>query len=179
MDFKDKVVVVTGGARGIGKTICDEFRKAGAQVCTIDLLDNDYFVGDIADEKTLINFKEKEMKFAHVTIKVKDLEESLKFYQEIVGLPLVSRFPAGPNMEIVFLGEGETLVELIHDSGQTDISIGSDISIGFAVDSLDETMEFLKGKGIDIHSGPFEPNPNTKFLFVLDPNGLRIQFIEQ
>lgn len=59
MDFKDKVVVVTGGARGIGKTICDEFRKAGAQVCTIDLLDNDYFVGDIADEKTLINFKEK------------------------------------------------------------------------------------------------------------------------
>lgn len=59
MDFKDKVVVVTGGARGIGKTICDEFRKVGAQVCTIDLLDNDYFVGDIADEKTLINFKEK------------------------------------------------------------------------------------------------------------------------
>ena len=119
------------------------------------------------------------MKFVHVTINIKDLEESLNFYQEIVGLPLVCRFPAGPNMEIVFLGEGETLVELIHDSANTDITIGSDISIGFAVDSLDETMEFVKEKGIDIHSGPFEPNPNTRFFFVLDPNGLRVQFIEQ
>ncbi len=58
-DFKDKVVVVTGGARGIGKCICDEFRKAGAQVCVIDLLDNDYFVGDIADKDTLERFAEK------------------------------------------------------------------------------------------------------------------------
>ena len=107
------------------------------------------------------------------------MNESLKFYEEIVGLPIVNRFPAGPNMEIVFLGEGETLVELIHDTANTDITIGSGISIGFGVDSLDETMEFVKEKGIDIHSGPFEPNPNTRFFFVLDPNGLKVQFIEQ
>ncbi len=119
------------------------------------------------------------MKFAHVTINVKDLEESVKFYQEVVGLPLVNRFPAGPNMEIVFLGEGETLVELIHDAANTDITIGKDISIGFAVDSLDDMMDFVKDKGIEIESGPFEPNPNTRFFFVLDPNGLRVQFIEQ
>lgn len=119
------------------------------------------------------------MKFAHVTINVKNLEESLKFYEEIVGLPVVNRFPARPNMEIVFLGHGETLVELIHDSTNNDVSIGSDISIGFGVDSLDETIAFVKEKGIDIHSGPFQPNPNTRFFFVLDPNGLKVQFIEQ
>ena len=45
-NFKDKVVVVTGGAQGIGRCITDEFEKAGAQVCVIDRQDGDYFVGD-------------------------------------------------------------------------------------------------------------------------------------
>ena len=59
MMFQDKVVVVTGGAMGIGKCLCEEFEKAGAKVCTIDLLENPYFVGDIADEATLVRFAEK------------------------------------------------------------------------------------------------------------------------
>ena len=65
--FQNKVVVVTGGAMGIGKCICEEFEKAGAKVCTIDLLDNPYFVGDISDEQTLIRFAEKVIaEYGHV-----------------------------------------------------------------------------------------------------------------
>lgn len=59
MDFKDKIVVVTGGAKGIGKTISEEFRKSGAKVAIIDIVENDYFIGDIADENTLKIFAEK------------------------------------------------------------------------------------------------------------------------
>ena len=66
-DFKKKIVVVTGGARGIGRCICEKFREAGATVCVIDLLPNDYFVGDIADKVTLERFAEKVIAdFGHV-----------------------------------------------------------------------------------------------------------------
>ena len=56
MDFKDKVVVVTGGAQGIGRCIADEFQQAGAQVCVIDKQPGDHFVGDIADKQVLERF---------------------------------------------------------------------------------------------------------------------------
>ena len=119
------------------------------------------------------------MAFLWTTITVKDMEESLKFYQNIVGLPLNRRFPAGPGREIAFLGGDGTKVELICSEKIKEVNIGSDISLGFAVKSLDEKIAFLEGKGIKLHSGPFAPNPHTKFFYILDPNGLRIQFVEQ
>ena len=57
--FRGKVVVITGGAAGIGKCIGEEFEKAGAAVCVIDKADNPYFVGDIGDENTLRAFAQK------------------------------------------------------------------------------------------------------------------------
>ena len=54
--FQNKVVVLTGGVDGIGRCIREEFEKAGATVCYIDIQDNPCFVGDIGEELTLRQF---------------------------------------------------------------------------------------------------------------------------
>ncbi len=119
------------------------------------------------------------MKFVWSTLYVRDLTASVHFYEAFVGLPLMKQFQAGPDTVIAFLGDGETQIELIQETGRTPSSTGSDISWGFAVDSLDEVYAKAKAAGLPIDSEPEQPTPNTKFFFVRDPDGLRIQFVEQ
>ena len=54
--FKNKVVIVTGGANGIGRCIADEFRKQGAIVRVIDKQEGEHFVGDISQKEVLEAF---------------------------------------------------------------------------------------------------------------------------
>ena len=60
--FQDKVVIVTGGANGIGKCIADEFRKQGACVYVIDRQEGDHFVGDISKKEVLEAFVSEVLK---------------------------------------------------------------------------------------------------------------------
>ena len=67
MDFKNKIVIVTGGAQGIGRCIAEEFEKLGATVCVIDKQQGDHFVGDLADKQVLEQFaKDVIEKHGHV-----------------------------------------------------------------------------------------------------------------
>ena len=54
--FKDKVVIVTGGANGIGRCIADEFRSLGAVVYVIDKQEGEHFVGDVSQKEVLESF---------------------------------------------------------------------------------------------------------------------------
>ncbi|MGB4406883.1 MAG: VOC family protein [Sphaerochaeta sp.] len=119
------------------------------------------------------------MDFSWTTIRVNDMEESLAFYQEIVQLPLQGRSNLEGGMELAFLGAGETKVELIWRKDEKAAHYGQDISMGFFVDDLDATMKFVTANDIPILGGPFKPNEHIRFFYILDPNGLRIQFVEQ
>lgn len=118
--------------------------------------------------------------FCWVTINVKDMEDSLRFYQEIVGLKVNRRFKPMPTTEISFLGsEGtNTEVELIKNDKIVNLQHGKDISMGFIVKSLEETIAKLNSKKVENIEGPFQPGPNVKFIYITDPNGVKIQFVE-
>jgi len=121
------------------------------------------------------------MKFLWTAIYVKNLEESITFYSSLVGLQVLKRFPAGPGIEIAFMGNGidnETLVELLADSNNSTFNYSEFISIGFAVDSVDEMLETVKSKNIPVHNGPIE-RPASKFFYIKDPNGVNVQFFQQ
>lgn len=115
------------------------------------------------------------MKLNHVTIQCRDLEKSVKFYEEIAGLSIVRELTGGPH-RICFLanGEGETCVELIDNPDAA--YEGKGLSMGFGCDDVDAYREELAAKGF----GPtpmIAPNPHVKFFFVSDPDGVQIQFI--
>jgi lactoylglutathione lyase len=121
------------------------------------------------------------MKFLWTAIYVKNLDESIAFYSNLVGLQVSKRFPAGPGMEIAFMGNGitnETLVELLADSNNSTVNYSEFISIGFAVDSVEAMLDTLKSKNIPVHNGPIE-TPGSKFFYIKDPNGLNVQFFQQ
>lgn len=106
------------------------------------------------------------------------MDESINFYQNIIGLSMNKRTKLSPDFELAFLGSGETQVELICNSSDLSLPIGNNVSIGFQVESLDEFIAFLAKNGIAVYEGPYQPNPGIKFMYILDPNGLKIQFIE-
>ena len=116
------------------------------------------------------------------TYSVFDLDATIAFYRDLLGLKVVRRLAAGPQKEIAFLGTGtqpQTLVELCTSDNARDLAHSTTISLGFSVEDLDKAMARAEQLEIPIHSGPFAPNPETRFCFVLDPNGVKIQLVEQ
>ena len=109
------------------------------------------------------------------------MDESIAFYSNLLGLKPIRRFPAGPGIEITFMGNGtenETLVELLYDANAQEIAFGESLSIGFAVTSVDAMLETIKSLGLSVHRGPIK-TPTSTFLTVKDPNGLNVQLFQQ
>lgn len=119
------------------------------------------------------------MQFCWTTLHVKDMEASLAFYQGTVGLGINRRFKAGDTREIVFLGDGPTQLELICD-GEGTHSCSEGISIGFIIQgSLEGHIQLLNEQGHTSISEIYAPNPMMRFIYVKDPDGFSVQFVER
>lgn len=114
------------------------------------------------------------IKVQYSTVIVKSLEESVRFYRDVLG------FREGYHVELpvggaitIMESEGGACVELIENPAfETGL-----YSIGTDVDDLDEAVEVLKNNGYDT-TGPAVPTTVGRMTFVKDPNGVRICLIE-
>lgn len=118
------------------------------------------------------------MKNLWTTIHVKNMDDSVKFYTEILDLTVDKRYSPAEGVEIAFLGSGETKFELISTPQSDGVTFTNHVSTGFSVESVDAYIKHLREKGIEIIEGPLAPNPYVKFFYILDPNGYRIQLVE-
>ena len=120
------------------------------------------------------------MRYAHTTIMVSDIEKSIEFYQTVAGLELKCKFMTDEEDKLLaFLADkdGGTEIELIQDFRQKP-QHGPGISLGFAVKNIEAYLEKLRSRGYET-TGIISPNIRTQFFFVNDPDGVKIQLIEQ
>ena len=114
------------------------------------------------------------MKLKYGTIIVKDMDESIKYYTEVIGLKIDSQYNPQPGITITLLkGEGDALIELIKNP--TD-EIGL-YSVGMVVEDLNTAVEQLKAKGAKITMEPV-PITDGALAFVEDPNGVKIALVQ-
>lgn len=119
------------------------------------------------------------MEFCWSTLYVKDLDQTVRFYEKVIGLSLVRRFKESNQLEIAFVGDGKTQLELIRDTTRPGGNVGGDISWGFTVDSLDQAFADMKAQGVRILCDPVQPAPHVRFFFIEDPNGFRVQIVQK
>ncbi|WP_411735253.1 VOC family protein [Paenibacillus sp. M2] len=117
------------------------------------------------------------IKLNWITLRVSNLEASLSFYHDMLGLPIQRKFESR-GRQIAMLGmENEAKLELIEGS-ESILKPEAGVSIGYEVNSLDEAMERLAELNIPIVRGPIQPNPHLRFIYITDPDGFEVQLAE-
>ncbi len=114
------------------------------------------------------------MHIKHVTIKVRNLEQSIQFYETMTELAVSRRFKAAP-AELAFMtnGNGETEIELLQiPQGQT--YEGKGMFICFETDRLDQKHQLAQTQGLN-PSPIQEPGDLTRYFYVYDPDGVSVQ----
>ncbi|HVY70684.1 MAG TPA: VOC family protein [Verrucomicrobiae bacterium] len=124
----------------------------------------------------------KVTKLLHTRYRLNDLEKSVKFYREILGLEEVRRHKSPRGSELVFLKapESEETIELCHFPNSGAVVVQPDLThLAFQVDSLEEFGKHLASHGLKYSDGPTYKETGGGFAFIDAPEGYEIELIER
>jgi lactoylglutathione lyase len=123
----------------------------------------------------------KAKKLLHTRYRVNDLERTVTFYRQVLGLEEVRRHKSPRGSELVFMKapESEELIELCHFPASGPVQVQPDLThLAFEVDSLDDFGKHLAKLGLKYSDGPHLKPDGGGIAFIDAPEGYEIELIQ-
>ena len=123
----------------------------------------------------------KAKKLLHTRYRVNDLERTVQFYKDVLGLEEVRRNKSPRGSELAFLKApgSEELIEITYFPGSGPVQVQPDLThLAFEVESLEEFGKHLAKFGLKFSDGPTKSSSGSVFAFIDAPEGYEIELIQ-
>ena len=124
----------------------------------------------------------KVKKLLHTRMRVSDMDQTINFYANVLGLEVLERkvSPRGSHLAFLKVPNSEELIELCSFPPSGPVRIQEDlVHLAFQVDNMDDTITTLTAKGITITDGPTTTSSGSRFIFIDAPDGYEVELIER
>ncbi len=121
-------------------------------------------------------------KLLHTRMRVSDLDQTIQFYTNVLGLEVLERktSPRGSQLAFLKVPNSDALIELTSFPPSGPVKVQEDlVHLAFQVDSLNDTIASLKAKGVKVTDGPTQTSSGSRFIFIDAPDGYEIELIER
>ena len=121
-------------------------------------------------------------KLLHTRMRVSDMEQTIHFYTDVLGLEVLERkvSPRGSHLAFLKVPNSEELIELTSFPPSGPVRVQEDlVHLAFQVESLDNTIASLNAKGVKVTDGPTTTSSGSRFIFIDAPDGYEVELIER
>ncbi|MFQ5990967.1 MAG: VOC family protein [Nitrospiraceae bacterium] len=121
-------------------------------------------------------------KLLHTRMRVSDIDQTIAFYTDVLGLQVLERktSPRGSHLAFLAVPSSDELIELCSYPPSGPVRVQEDlVHLAFEVDNLDETIRALNAKQIKITDGPTRTSSGSRFIFIDAPDGYEVELIEK
>jgi len=121
-------------------------------------------------------------KLLHTRMRVSDLDKTIQFYTNVLGLEVVERktSPRGSQLAFLQVPNSDELIELTSFPPSGPVKVQEDlVHLAFQVENLDDTIVALGKKNITITDGPTTTSSGSRFIFIDAPDGYEVELIER
>ena len=121
-------------------------------------------------------------KFLHTRMRVSDMEQTIQFYTDVLGLDVLERkvSPRGSHLAFLKVPNSEELIELTSFPPSGPVRVQEDlVHLAFQVENLDDTIASLNAQGVKITDGPTQSSSGSRVIFIDAPDGYEVELIER